>query len=278
MIRFICEIGSNHCQDLDRCFELIRVAKELGANDVKFQLFKAKSLWSEFEKQKEMEKWELPINFIPHIAEYCKEQEIKLGFSVFYLDAVKALEPYVDWFKIGSFEILWLDLIKAVAETGLPVILSTGMGTGQEIWQALKPFDDYHGGLYIPIPSILHCQSTYPALPESCDLSRIDWLRKKFRWYYEDLKIGWSDHTRHPGVIYAAIAQGAEVIELHLDLDGQGWEYQVGHCWLPGEIKNVIDNVRIGEMACQPSEQDLSELRQQRTDTDGMRPIKEVRK
>lgn len=274
MVKFIAEIGSNSNSSLERASKLIEVAKDLGCWAVKFQLFN-KSLYAPqcTKQQERLQKWKLPLDFIPAIAKHCKCIDIKLGFSVFYLHAVEILEPFVDFFKIGSFELTYLDLIKAVAHTGKPVILSTGMGTDEELRQALNIFDDYFDDL-----TVLHCDSNYPALPENCNLRRITWFRKNFRWYYTFMKVGWSDHTCHPGIIYAAIAHGAEVIEFHLDLeDGKGWESEYGHCWLPSEIKPVIDNVRIGEIASQPSKQDLERLRQQRTDTDGIRPMKEVR-
>lgn len=273
MTKFIAELGSNHNSSLNRIYKLIDTAKDIGADAVKFQLFRAEQLWSDPETQKKMHRWELPEEYIPEISIYCKKIGIEFGCSVFFLGGVNILYPFIDFFKIGSFELLWLDLIKAVAKTDKPVILSTGMGTGEEIWQALKPFDDYCDSL-----CILHCSSNYPATPDSCNLSKITLLKSTCSWYYTFMKVGWSDHTRHPGVIYAAIAQGAEVIEFHLDLDGQGWEYSVGHCWLPSEIKPVIENIRIGEIASQPSEQNLEQLRRQRTDVDGMRPLKQYRK
>ncbi len=274
MVKFIAEIGSNHNGSLDRCYKLIDTAKDIGCWAVKFQLFDENLYAPQYKEQRErLRKWQLPLDYIPKIAEYCKEKDIKFGCSVFYLEAVEILKPYVDFYKIGSYEMLWLDLIKAVAEIGKPMILSTGMGTDNEIRQAVKHFDNYYDGL-----SILHCDSNYPAVPKHCNLLRMDWLKNEFTWYYTFMKVGWSDHTRHPGIIYAAIAQGAEVIEFHMDLeDSQGWEYSIGHCWHPHEIKEVIDNVRIGEIASQPNEQNLEHLRQQRTDVDGMRPMREVR-
>lgn len=275
MIKFIAEIGSNHCGNLDRIYKLIDTAKDIGADAVKFQLFRAEQLWSDPETQKKMHRWELPEEYIPEISIYCKKIGIEFGCSVFFLGAVNILYPYVDWYKIGSFELLWLDLIKAVAKTGKPVILSTGMGTDEEIDNAIWEVENWNNLCEL---TLLHCNSSYPATPKDCGLAKIKQLHMRSAYSYS-ATVGWSDHTRHPGVIYAAIAQGAEVIEFHVDLeDGQGWEYSMGHCWLPSEIKPVINNIRIGEMASQPSEQDLSELRQQRTDMDGMRPMKQYRK
>jgi N-acetylneuraminate synthase len=273
MIHWIAEISSNHNSSIERTYKLIDTAKEIGADAVKFQLFDENLYAPQCIKQrKQLRKWRLPVGFIPDIAEYCKQIDIQLGCTPFYLDAVGILKPYVDWYKIGSHELLWLDLIEAVARTGKPMILSTGMGTGEELDDALEAIVEGNPECDL---TLLHCSSNYPALPDSCDLAKIAYYKDEFV-----PPIGWSDHTRHPGVIYAAIAHGAEVIEFHMDLeDGKGWESEYGHCWLPHEIQEVIDNVRIGEIASQPvTENTLTALRQQRTDTDGMRPLKQYRK
>lgn len=268
MVKFIAELGSNHNGSLDRIYKLIDTAKEIGCQCVKFQLFNENLYAPQCTKQrKQLHKWRLPEEYIPEIAMYCKEKDIEFGCTPFFLGAVNILYPFVDWYKVGSYELLWLDLIKAVARTGKPVILSTGMGTIEELDNALiatKGTDDI---------TLLHCNSTYPALPRECLLQNIKGLKTY------DVSVGWSDHTRHPGIIYAAIAHGAEVIEFHMDLEnGKGWESKYGHCWSPHEIQEVIDNVRIGEIASQPvTENTLTALRQQRTDTDGMRPMREIR-
>ncbi len=261
MIKFIAELGSNHNGNLDRCYKLINAAKDIGADAVKFQLFDENLYAPQYIKQRErLRKWQLPLDYIPKIAEYCKEKDIKFGCSVFYFEAVEILKPYVDWYKIGSFELTYLDLIRAVAKTGKPVIMSTGMGTDEEIEKAviaLKGNDNI---------ILLHCNSSYPANVKDCDLIKINYLDLR-HVYLHNYPVGWSDHTRHPGIIYAAIAHKAEVIEFHMDLeDGKGWEYSVGHVWLPHEIQDVIDNIRIGEIATQPAEnKNLDDLRKQRT-------------
>jgi N-acetylneuraminate synthase len=102
---------------------------------------------------------------------------------------------------------------------------------------------------------------------------------KKFFDY--NIDVGWSDHTAMPGVIYSAVANGARIIEFHLDLNGRGYEFQHGHCWLPGQIAEVIKNVRHWEASNIPigiSAKKLLDARQQRTDpNDGMRPLKKFR-
>lgn len=273
MTKWVADIGSNHNLSVSRCRKLIREAKSIGCWGAKFQLFKPNLYTNQYlDRRKELAKWELPQSFIPNIAKYCKEVGIKFGCTPFYLDAVDELAPYVDFLKIGSYELLWLELISKAAATGKPLIISTGMSTLEEVWAALKAtgwrkITPGHIGL-------LHCNSTYPAKPEECQLYKM----REYKIHFSQI-VGWSDHTRSPGVIHKAIESGAEIIEFHLDLeDGKGWEYQVGHCWKPSEIGEVIKQVRLGEEAYSYKNLDLSDLRWQRTDPrDGMRPLREVR-
>jgi len=177
---------------------------------------------------------ELPPDFIPIISNHCKKIDILFGCTPFDLDAVHILEPYVDFLKIGSFELLREDLSDACVKTNLPLMLSTGMATMEETLKAVTPTTTV----------LFHCVSSYPAFPRECNLSVIQSMNLNF-WG----KVGWSDHTVEPGIIYEAIRQGASVIECHFDIDGTGWEFQHGHCWLPKKLGEVIRTVRIMEEA-----------------------------
>ena len=89
---------------------------------------------------------------------------------------------------------------------------------------------------------VYHCNSNYPVKVEDCDMIKIQALMAAM----PDM-VGWSDHSREPGVIYSAVAHGAKAIEFHLDLYGDGNEYDVGHCWLPSGISGVIKTVKVME-------------------------------
>jgi N-acetylneuraminate synthase len=235
-IQFIAEIGSNHNRDLNRCITQIDVAKEIGADAVKFQLFHANQLFSESRPDmiKFAKERELPHDFIPEISKHCKEIGIQFGCTPFDLESVTILEPYVDFLKIGSYEILWKELSNACVKTYLPLMISTGMTTMEEAFEAVTETTTV----------LFHCVSSYPALPRECNLSVLRQMKLGF-WG----KVGWSDHTVEPGVIYEAIRQGATVIECHLDIDGKGWEFESGHCWLPDKLKGVIQTVQVMETA-----------------------------
>ena len=279
MIKFIAEVSSNHARDLERCFRFIDASADAGCTAVKFQLFKIRDLFSpEALRGKpellKREAWELPLEFLPPLAQRCRERGIEFSCTPFYLDAVAELAPYVDFYKIASYELLWDDLLAACARTGKPVILSTGMATMEEIVHAVEVLRQ-HG---CASPTLLHCTSAYPTPYQEANLAAIDTLRQA-----TGCEIGWSDHTVEPAVMHRAIHRwDAKVIEFHLDLDGQGDEYAAGHCWLPEQIQAVIEAVNKGLSADgdgikAPVPSELPDRMWRADPSDGLRPLKEIR-
>ena len=275
---FIAEVSSNHSRDIDRAIEFIDAASKVGCNAVKFQLFKVEKLFApeilENSKQhRDRKQWELPLEFLPVLFDRCKEKGIQFSCTPFYLDAVKELEPYVDFYKIASYELLWDNLLIACALTGKPVIISTGMANLDEIKHAVKILRNNNCE-----PTVLHCTSAYPTPYKEANLSAIETIRKSI-----GCEIGWSDHTVDSGVVHRAIHKwGAKVVEFHLDLEGKGEEFESGHCWLPDQIGSVIKQVRHAEDADgdgikEPVPSEMSD-RLWRTDpSDGLRPFKSIR-
>ena len=278
MVQFIAEVSSNHSRDINRALAFIDSASSADCNAVKFQLFKIDKLFApeilENSKQhRDRRQWELPLEFLPILSDRCKEKGIQFSCTPFYLDAVKELEPYVDFYKIASYELLWDDLLIACALTEKPVIISTGMANIDEIKHAVKILRNNNCE-----PVVLHCTSAYPTPYKEANLSAIETIHKSI-----GCETGWSDHTVDPGVIHRAIHKwGAKVIEFHLDLDGKGEEFESGHCWLPGQIGSVIKQVRHAEDADgdgikEPVPSEIS-VRLWRTDpSDGLRPFKSIR-
>ncbi|RJX18985.1 MAG: N-acetylneuraminic acid synthase [Desulforudis sp.] len=261
-IKFIADIGANHNQSLDRARRLIAAAAEIGCWGVKFQLFKADRLWGDQETQNKMHERELPPEWLPKLARAAHASGLTFGCTPFDLEAVNRLTPHVDFFKIGSYELLWDDLILACAAREKPLILSTGMATNDEIKTALDllPERIRHEKTFI-----LHCLSRYPAKPEEANLWRIAYLQSAFR----PVPAGWSDHTASIGVLCGAASLGARMIEVHLDLDdGQGREIGHGHCWPASELQRAIRAVKDFRAAdkgpdrsCAPTDRDLAHLR-----------------
>jgi sialic acid synthase SpsE len=278
MIKFISEVSSNHSRDLERCFEFIKQSAGVGCSAVKFQLFRIDQLFAvgalsnnEVARRKN---WELPSEFIPKLAEHCRKFGMEFSCTPFYLDAVAELEPYVDFYKIASYELLWDDLLAACAKTGKPIILSTGMALMEEIQHAV----DVLRNNGCASPTLLHCTSAYPTPYAEANLAAIETIRQA-----TGCEVGWSDHTVEPAVIHRAIHHwGAKVIEFHLDLDGMGEEFGAGHCWLPGQIGTVIKDVNKGFIADgsgvkEPSPSELPDRLWRADPSDGLRPLKELR-
>ena len=276
---FVAEVSSNHSQDLNRAKEFIKVSSQIGCQAVKFQLFKIDKLFSpevlaKSKTHKDRKEWELPIEFLPELSRYTHELNMKFSCTPFYLEAVKELELYVDFYKIASYELLWDDLIIECAKTKKDLVLSTGMANVVEIEHAVEVFRTYSNAKL----TILHAISGYPTPIKEANLKAIQTLREKF-----NLDIGLSDHSVSRDVITRAVYKwDASMIEFHLDLDENGAEYKSGHCWLPNQMKETIDSIKNGLLADGTGEKvpALSEIddRLWRADpSDGLRPFKELR-
>lgn len=283
---FVAEVSSNHNRNIERCLQFIDVASNIGCSAVKFQLFKIEELFAPeiLERSpvhRARKQWELPLSFLPEISALCHERKIKFACTPFYLKAVEELYHYVDFYKIASYELLWKYLLSACAETGKPIALSTGMATMDEVKDAV----DVLVRAGCKNLTLLHCVSGYPAPIEECNLSAIETLRKEFHNTSDRIKMrfGWSDHSVNAGVIYRAVHHwNAEMIEFHLDIEGKGEEYQTGHCWLPEQIKPVIEIVHTGFQADGtgekiPTPSEGSEREWRADPNNGLRPLAKTR-
>lgn len=279
-VAFVAEVSSNHNRDLNRCLQFIDTAAEIGCAAVKFQLFKVRELFApeilaRSEKHRRREAWELPVEFLPALVKRCREVGIQFACTPFYLDAVRELLPYVDFYKIASYELLWGDLLTECARMGKPIILSTGMATLEEVDRAVTTLrssgcEDL---------TLLHCVSGYPTAAEECNLAAIETLRQAFH-----CSVGWSDHSVSPGVVYRAVYRwNASMIEFHLDLDGAGEEFRTGHCWLAEQIRPVIETVKTGFQSDGSGEKlpapvELPDREWRAEPSDGLRPLLATRK
>jgi len=283
--RFIAEVSSNHHCDLSRTLEFVDRAAEIGCDGVKFQLFKIDQLFApeilrQSASHRARRQWELPEHFLAPIARRCRERGLEFGCTPFYLDAVATLSPFVDFLKIASYELLWDDLLIACAKTGLPLVLSTGMATLDEVAHATRVIERA-GGRDL---TLLHCVSGYPAPVEEANLGAIDVLAA-LDAPFDGLRIraGWSDHTVQPGVIQRAVhAHASAMVEFHLDLEGNGDEFESGHCWLPYDMQETITQVRAGFTAegsgqKAPTKIEDAERSWRADPSDGLRPLLPLR-
>ncbi len=283
--RFIAEVSSNHHRDLDRCLAFVDAAADLGCDGVKFQQFRVEELFAPEALAAhrcilDRKAWELPEAFNAELAARSRSRGIQFASTPFYLDAVALLEPHVDFFKLASYQLLWTDMLREVARTGKPVVLATGMSTLMEVRRAVHVLREA-GCAEL---TLLHCVSTYPTAPEDANLAAIETMRAHF-----DVPIGWSDHTVDLDVVERAVRRyKVPMVEFHFDLDGEGEEYGVGHCWLPERVRTLFGRLKKrrwvrrkhfadGDGRKEPQEVELEERRWRTDPSDGLRPLLEVR-
>jgi N-acetylneuraminate synthase len=285
-IRLVAEVSSNHSCRIERAHEFVACAAELGCLAVKFQQFRIDRLFArealiarpELARRRD---WELPEEFNAELAAHARELGIQYASTPFDLDAVDQLEPHVDFFKVASYQLLWLEFLRELGRTNKPVVLATGMADLAEIEGALIALEQ--GGA--TTITLLHCVSSYPTRHEDANLSAIATLRERF-----SLPVGWSDHSRSQAVVQRAVYRyRAALVELHLDLDGAGEEFEFGHCWLPDEVRDLSGEVS-AEARCAvhlpmdgdgrklPCEAEREERRWRSDPRDGLRPLLEVRR
>lgn len=220
-IYIISDACSNHNQDFERAKELVRASKEVGCDAVKFQLFTADKLWDK-EKQPEHHaaaiKSELPKEWIPDLHKLAHSIGLEFAVTVFDLETVDWLIPFVDFYKVASYEMMWFDLLREIDKTGKPFYVSTGMSSRREVFELVNEgFQNLSG--------IFHCVSNYPAIESD------HWMLNQFQTSYPHLPVGWSDHTRSITSVKMATSD-ADMLEFHIDLDDElGSETIHGHCW-----------------------------------------------
>ena len=278
----IAEAGVNHNGSLDMALELIDVAFQAGADAVKFQTFKAEKVVSRFackaeyqsrntataESQLEMlKKLELAEKQHMVLAEHCKKCGIEFMSTPFDSDNVDFLANVVNVsrLKIPSGEITNGLILLKFAQTGKPLILSTGMSTLDEVETALgalaygfinsgempsigafkEAYSSNEGRTFLQEKvSLLHCTTEYPTPFEEVNLRAMDTLRDKFT-----LPVGLSDHTMGIAIPIAAVARGAGIIEKHFTLDRNlpGPDHRAS--LEPSELQQMVSSIRQIELA-----------------------------
>ncbi len=218
----IAEIGANHNNDFDKAIKLIDLSKEAGADAVKFQSYRAETLYSKYTPVKEIrgkktnifdliKSCEMSYDWHEKLKKYCDEKEIIFLSSPFDFEAVESLEDVnVEAYKIASSEVSDIRLVQKIARTGKPIILSTGKHTEEEVSEAVDWIEKEGNNQII----LLHCTASYPANYDSMNLNCLDTFKKRFNYLY-----GLSDHNTENLTAVAAIAKGVKLIEKHVTLD-----------------------------------------------------------
>ncbi len=267
----IAEAGANHNRDKGVARELIDVAADAGADAVKFQTYSGARLYStktpKFEYLKDvtdqspsdyLEDISLPREWQGELAEHARSRGLDFFSTPFDHDAVAELAALdVPVFKVASFEIVDLPLIRRIAEEGLPMLLSTGMAVLGEIEEALQAAREAGA----PAVGLMQCTSLYPAPPEQANLAAMGTMRRAF-----GVPVGLSDHTLGTAVPIAAAALGAAFIEKHFTLDRSMPGPDHPHALEPGELRAMVAGVREAHAALGdgikrgPSEEESAEM------------------
>ena len=245
----IAEMSGNHNQSLDRALEIVEAAAIAGAHALKLQtytpdtmtldvkegeffidnkdsLWQGKSLYELYEEAHTPWEWHVPI------MKHANELGMLCFSTPFDNSAVDYLEELnVPAYKIASFENTHLPLIRKVASTGKPMILSTGMASIGELDETVQTIRDAGCEQFI----LLKCTSTYPATPENSNVLTIPHMRKLFK-----CEVGLSDHTMGIGSSVAAVSHGATVIEKHFTLNRSDGGVDSAFSLEPEEMKQLV--------------------------------------
>lgn len=270
----IAEMSGNHNQSLERALEIVEAAAKSGAHALKIQtytaetmtldldegeffisdpnsLWKGKSLYDLYQEAYTPWEWHKPI------FDRCRELGV-IGFSTPFDDtAVDFLETLdVPCYKIASFENTDIPLIRKVAATGKPMIISTGMATIAELDETVRAARDAGCNDLI----LLKCTSTYPATAENTNIQTIPHMRELF-----GCEVGLSDHTMGTGVSVASVALGATVIEKHFTLNRADGGVDSTFSMEPTEMAALVDESErawqaLGKVNYGPTEKEKKSL------------------
>lgn len=247
----IAEMSANHNGNINNALKIIEMAKVNGADAVKLQTYRPDTITLDMRTPQFMIEdglWEgqslyslyesayMPWDWHKPLFDHAKKLDISIFSSPFDRTAVDLLEDLnAPAYKIASFEAVDLPLIKYTAETGKPLIISTGMADAAEIQEAIQAARD--GGC-VEL-AILHCVSGYPAPPEDYNLKTLLDMQSQF-----GIPVGLSDHTIDNAIAIASVSLGACIIEKHVTMDRNGGGPDDSFSLEPNEFKSLCSNVR----------------------------------
>jgi N-acetylneuraminate synthase len=237
---FVAEMNSSHNGNIATAKRMIDAAVECGCDGVKFQSWSAETLYSlDYYRENPIAKrmvgrFALKEEALEEMAAYCQEKGIAFSSTPYSEAEVDFLVRInAEYIKAASMDLSNLLFLRYIGSKGLPVVLSTGMSTIEEIRRAVRTIEET-GNKNI---CILHCVSVYPVKAEHVNLNNIRMLREEFPEY----PIGYSDHTIGTEVACGAVALGAAMIEKHFTLDSSkiGWDNQMAT--EPEAMKRLVE-------------------------------------
>ena len=271
---FIADISANHDGQLTRAVDLIHLAAESGASAAKFQNFRAAHIVSDRgfrdlgDQVSHQAKWKrsvtevyqdasLPWEWTPTLKAECDRAGIDYFSTPYDLEAVEMLAPYVEIFKIGSGDITWLEMVRAVARTGKPVLLATGASDMQDVERAIAAIR----GAGVPY-GLMQCNTNYTGSLENFRHIHLNVLRT-FGAAFPDAVLGLSDHTPGHATVLGAVTLGARVVEKHFtdDTSREGPDHPFS--MTPASWRDMVDRTRELELALGDSTKEVAENERQ---------------
>ncbi len=233
----IAEAGVNHNGSFRTAIDLIHAAAKAGADAVKFQTYRADELTVAGPHRDMLARYQMPLEWYPKLKAEAEAMGVEFVSSPFDIESAKFLRDLgVKRLKIPSGELTNLRFLADASDLGLPMIISTGMATREDIAMAFNQ---------LTIPTTwLHCVSAYPAAISGQNLLAMQWLRK-----YTEEPVGFSDHTIGDTLAVAAVAMGATVIEKHITLcfEDEGPDHAAS--MEPAEFAEMVRKIRDVESA-----------------------------
>jgi N-acetylneuraminate synthase len=252
----IAELSANHLGDVDRALALVEAAADAGADAIKLQTYTADTMTLDIESRDfrlDSGPWAgrtlydlygqacTPWEWHPRLRDAATEAGLVFLSTPFDETAVDFLDELgVPAFKIASFELVDVPLLKAVGRTGKPALLSTGLATMDEVAEAIEVLRDAG----CPGMALLHCTSAYPAALEDANLLTIPALQERF-----GMPVGLSDHTLDPAVPAAAAGLGACILEKHFTLRRDDGGPDAGFSLEPDEFRHAASTARAAARA-----------------------------
>ena len=256
----IAEAGSNWKigslnDDISQAKQLILSAASAGADAIKFQTFKSKTVYAQDAGQIDylsnkntsssinelFDDLSMPYEMIPELSSFCNDHKIIFMSTAFSVEDAKHLDPYVKIHKVASYEINHVRLIEFLARTKKPILISTGASSYDEIDFAIKKIKE-NGNAKI---ALLQCTAKYPAPIDSLNLNVISTLKSKY-----GLPVGFSDHSLDPVVgPLLSVGLGATIVEKHFTMDKSLTGPDHMFALDPDELKLMIDSIRNADAA-----------------------------